>query len=395
MSTENDNYQKETLIDKNSYAEIYKGKSKNSNEILLIEEINKEKYFSDMKENLTLEEIINNLNDEEKNSIIEKKETENLIYIIKKYNIKNIKLFTKKIQLTNINLTQIKTFPSEDEEIYSILTFPSGNLLVILSESIKIFNTEFEELQKILNAHEDIINSASVKDEDNFLTCSNDLKIKLWIKENNNFILYSCVENAHSDNINDVKYFLNGNFVSCSNDKIIKIWFDKNNNKEFQCKLSINNSFILYNLFLIEDKNILICMGEEGTIFYNFEHFQMLKKLDEVKVDLHGNQIDKFDGDKIIFGGEENLFIFSLSKNEIVNKIDIDFTCFSLFVIEEKGILVIIGDDEFIRVFRNDNFECICSIKGTEFGNMYGIFKLKNGLIGSFSEDDKIKIWKY
>lgn len=28
MSTENDNYQKETLIDKNSYAEIYKGKNK-------------------------------------------------------------------------------------------------------------------------------------------------------------------------------------------------------------------------------------------------------------------------------------------------------------------------------------------------------------------------------
>ena len=96
MSTENDNYQKETLIDKNSYAEIYKGKSNNSNEILLIEEINKEKYFSEMKENLTLEEIIKNLNDEEKNLIIEKKETENLIYIIKKYNIKNIKLFTKK-----------------------------------------------------------------------------------------------------------------------------------------------------------------------------------------------------------------------------------------------------------------------------------------------------------
>ncbi len=96
MSFEIDNFQKETLIDMNSYAKIYKGKSKNSNEILLIEEINKKKYFSDMKENLTLEEIINNLNDEEKNSIIEKKETENLIYIIKKYNIKNIKLFTKK-----------------------------------------------------------------------------------------------------------------------------------------------------------------------------------------------------------------------------------------------------------------------------------------------------------
>ena len=395
MSTEIDNFKKEIIIDMNSYETIYKGKNKNTCDYLLIEEINKEKYFLEMKENLTIEEIIKNLKDEEKNLIIEKKETENFIYIIKKYNTKNIKLFTKKLQLTNINLTQIKSFPSEEEEIYSILSFPSGNLLVLLSESIKIFNIEFQEIQKISNAHEDIINSASIKDENNFLTCSNDLKIKLWIKENNNFILYSCVENAHSDSINDVKYFSNGNFVSCSNDKNIKIWFDKNNNKEFQCKSTINNSFILYNLFLIENKNVLICMGEEGTNIYNFDTFQMLKNLEEIKTDLHGNQIEKFDDDKIIFGGEENLFIFSLSKNEIINNININFSCFSLVVIEEKGISFIIGDDEFIRVFRNDNFEFICKIKGTEFGNMYGIVKLKNGSIASFSEDDKIKIWKY
>ena len=66
-----------------------------------------------------------------------------------------------------------------------------------------------------------------------------------------------------------------------------------------------------------------------------------------------------------------------------------------MFVIEEKGILVIIGDDEFIRVFRNDNFNCIEKRNGSEFGNMYGLIQLKNGFIISFSEDDLIKIWKF
>ena len=146
---------------------------------------------------------------------------------------------------------------------------------------------------------------------------------------------------------------------------------------------------------LLVDKNILICMGELGTKFYSVLDFQMILYLKNIQTDLCGNQIQKIDNDKIIFGGNKILNIFSLSKNEIVNTINIYFECFSIYVIEDKGIFFIIGDDEFIRVFRNDNFNCIQKIKGSEFGNMYGISQLKNGLIISFSEDDMIKIWKF
>jgi hypothetical protein len=136
-------------------------------------------------------------------------------------------------------------------------------------------------------------------------------------------------------------------------------------------------------------------MGESGTKFYNIENFQMIKFCEKIKNDLTGNLIQKFDDDKIIFGGNDVLSFFSLSKNELVNEIEIDFACFSLYVIEDKGIFLIIGSDELIRVYRKDNFQCIQKIKGSEFGNMYGISQLKNGLIISFSEDDIIKIWKF
>ena len=63
---------------------------------IIIEEINKEKFYLETKEYLSLEDIIKNLNDKEKNSIIEKYENQNHIYIIRKYDIRNIKLFKKK-----------------------------------------------------------------------------------------------------------------------------------------------------------------------------------------------------------------------------------------------------------------------------------------------------------
>lgn len=393
MSFINKNYLKEVIIDMNSYEKIYKGKNINTGDYILIEEINKDEFYLEMNENLSLEDIIKTLNDEEKNSIIEKYEIDNFIYIIKKNDSKNIKLFRKKIQLTNINLKQINSFPGE--EVYKILSFPSGNILILLFDSIKIYNLEFKELQIITNTHNDIIISGCIKDENNFSTCSKDLNIKIWFKEDNKFILYSCIENAHLNTINDIKYFSNGNLVSCSEDQIIKIWFEKNNNKEFQCKLSINESYPLFNLFLLENQNILICMGELGTKFYSINDFQMIKYLENIQTDLSGNQIQKIDDDKIIFAGNEILNIFSLLKNEIINTINIDFNCFSIYVIEDKGIFFTIGDDEFIRVFRNDNFNCIEKRKGSEFGNMYGLIQLKNGFIISFSEDDLIKIWKF
>ena len=54
-----------------------------------------------------------------------------------------------------------------------------------------------------------------------------------------------------------MKYFHNENLVSCSDDQIIKIWFKKRRIKNLNVQLSINDSYPLFTLFLLEDKNIL------------------------------------------------------------------------------------------------------------------------------------------
>ena len=79
------------------------------------------------------------------------------------------------------------------------------------------------------NSHEDSIMCVNIKDENNFVTCSNDKSIKTWIQIENEFIEKIIIENAHEDINNKVIYDLKGNFYSCSFDETIKIWESKNN----------------------------------------------------------------------------------------------------------------------------------------------------------------------
>ena len=59
-----------------------------------------------------------------------------------------------------------------------------------------------------------------------------------------------------------VIYFLNGNLISCSWDKTIKIWKENNNYENIQ---TLEHSDRIGTLLLLEDKNILISSGWDGT----------------------------------------------------------------------------------------------------------------------------------
>ena len=68
--------------------------------------------------------------------------------------------------------------------INSVSIFPSGNIISVSGESIKIYNSNLQTMiQEINKAHKHIINYVEIKDENNFMTCSKDNSIKLWIKK--------------------------------------------------------------------------------------------------------------------------------------------------------------------------------------------------------------------
>ena len=85
--------------------------------------------------------------------------------------------------------------------------------------------------------------------------------------------------------------------------------------------------------------------------------------------------------------------IISISKNEIIKEINNTFLCFGVSLIEDKGIFLIGGRSKNIKIYRNDNYECIQTIKDAHNENIKGFIQLKDCLIASYSNDETIKIW--
>ena len=113
--------------------------------------------------------------------------------------ILNDKEFDKKIMIKNKEINEkyhkIKNYDLKKiDNILSISIFPSNNLVCGFGNGdLKFFNNEFEENKNLMikKAHKNNILFIEIKDENNFFTCSNDLKIK----------------DAHQDTINKIIYF--------------------------------------------------------------------------------------------------------------------------------------------------------------------------------------------
>ena len=84
-----------------------------------------------------------------------------------------------------------------------------------------------------------------------------------------------------------------------------------------------------------------------------------------------------------------------MSKKEIIKTIDNAFHCWAISLIEDKGIFLVGGKSNDIRIYRNDNYECIQEIKNAHNKDINGFIELKDGSIASFSDDKIIKIWSF
>ena len=201
--------------------------NKNSKIELIINEKNKlceeiiEKLIKEIKslkeDNKKLIKEIKSLKEDNKTLKlkIEKKEKEEKMNKLNEKKIKQLKNnFIKKpiIQITNCNLKEVNSINSHINNITLLSTFFSGNIISVSSDkSIKIYDKNLKIIQNIENAHDDGIIDLSIKDENNFVTCSKNKEIKTWIKKENNgqfnneYSINQIIENAHDDWINKVK----------------------------------------------------------------------------------------------------------------------------------------------------------------------------------------------
>ena len=362
----------------------------------LINEINKIK-----NENNLLKENYYKLN--ERIELIEKKENDILknenykINEIKK-RIKRLENFHKeKSKLTECNLYEIKEIKPHNDTITVLSTFPSGNIITTSKDNlIKIYDKDFNLIDNISNKHIQPISHIEIKDENNFISCSHDKNIKLWIKRKNHFINNNTILNAHEEGITKVIYLSNKILISCSKDCTIKIW-EENNKNIYDNIVTLTHFDNIYSILFLEDKNILISSGKDGTKFWNLNKNQ----IDNINCIIHfettkclfHTSLCRLDEDRIIVNGKnESLKVISISKNSIIKEINNPFLCSGILVIEDKEIFIVGGQSKDIKIYRNDNYECIQTIRNAHDFNILGFIELKNGSIASYSVN-KIKIW--
>ena len=80
-----------------------------------------------------------------------------------------------------------------------------------------------------------------------------------------------------------------------------------------------------------------------------------------------------------------SLKVISIYKKDIIIIINHPFQCKSIYLIEDKGIFLVGGNNKNVKVYRNDNYECIQTIKNVHEKNIYSFIELKNGSIISSS----------
>ena len=177
-------------------------------------------------------------------------------------------------------------------------------------------------------------------------------------------------------------------------DRTIKIWKE---NKKYENIQILKHSDKITSLLLLEDKNILISSGVDGTKLWNYNEINNINLIKAFKeTSCVWNQVCRLNHDIIIVKGYGNnsLKLISISKKEIIKTIDNPFQCCGISIIEDKGIFLV-GGFKDIRIYRNDNYECIREIKDAHDDYISGFIELKNGTIASFSNDETKKIWSF
>ena len=289
-------------------------------------------------------------------------------------------------------LDNIKTISYHDS-INSIGIFPSGNIASVSNDStIIIYDNNFIEIQTIINAHLNSIIYISIKDDNNFVTCSIDNRIIVWIRNNiNKFESFQILKNIHSKWINQVIYSENENLISCSRDQTVKI-FGKIKNNNFQCIISLKHSQNIFSLLDINKKNILISSGYDGTYFWDKIEYKLIKK---IKVSCYTNySLDKIDDDKLIISGNIGIInIISISDMNIIKTFNNNTWCYTLLYLKEKQ-LILCGGNKEIKIYSFDQLNNLEIIQNAHDDKINGIIKYQKNYIISFSIDGTIKLWK-
>ena len=364
-----------TLVSlKNNNGELNNNMSEINNTLIRLKNNNDELYNNMSDINNILISLKNN-NDELYNNM---SEINNTLISLKNDNEKNKEKIEEinslKVQIIKTNLTSNYTFK---KNITKLKQFKSGNIISILkNNSILITDNNFNDIQILENSYEEKINDIVIFDDNNFVSYSN-YSIKTYIKNNDTF-----EENVKMDTNNQIIQVIfnsKGNLISLSkNTSYIIIWEYKNKKYENIKTLKINTTNLIY---LLEDKNILISVSNTEIIFWDISsNYEKIKTLDISIITSYNNIIERISEDRIIIADYFSGMVISISEKEIIEEIKTLNLINNYQLIENKGLMLTTYDN-YLIVYRMDNFDKIQTIEAYDNDEIKGLLYLNNGTI--------------
>ncbi len=304
--------------------------------------------------------------------------------------IKNDIFNDQKIQLVKVNFKLKKEL--KDSNLNLISLFPTKNYAITnRNGDILIFDDNNNKTLQEIKAHDKVISCLSIKDDNTFVSCS-EKSIKFWTKSNNSFINSNSIFAAHNELIYNVIFYMDNKIISCSNDTNIKIWEFNSNPQTYSLIKTFKNKKGVTSILLLEDLDILVSCGYDGTKFWDLKKDKVIGEFYEV-ICFGVHSIERINYDNIVVVGI-NINIINIFNKVIIKEIKCEFLSYSILSLKNKGIFLVGGNSNHFNVYRSDNYE---KIEKVHFFNQYliGFSNMRNNIITSFHDNDTINYWEF
>jgi len=262
--------------------------------------------------------------------------------------------------------------------------------------NIIILNKKTYEPDLIIKEHKDTINCIIKLDLNILVSCSSDKTIKIFKIQDNKYEIMQTL-NEHTDRINEIIELKNKNLVSCSNDNSIIIYHNTNDNKYAKDFQIPTNGWCQC---IIQTKENEICYSESEEDFFNIHFYD----LNERKINASVSEINitgaepfnMITKDLLIVGGYNEMYVIDVNKYKLIKTIDMlnAGLIFGFCKINENMFLTG-GEDAVIRQWKikGDDISLFSKKEEEDKCIIFGLIKIGDGKIASFSDDESIKIW--
>ena len=140
---------------------------------------------------------------------------------------------------------------------------------------------------------------------------------------------------------------------------------------------------------------MLVSCGGDGIQFFNLKTYKLINQITKV-ICTAWKTIIRISYNTIVVCGYESIYIINIINKTILREIKNEFNCFSIFNIENKGIFLVSGMNNIIKVYRSDNYENIQTITNLDIEDtIIGFIEYENNLIISYSKNSIFYMWEF